>query len=244
MRPPGKTYTRCITAHPLAKTISLELAQTQHQQYVKTLRELGLDVIELPPLDTHPDACFVEDTAVVRAGKAIIASLRPMSRRGEESSVEAILKDYLQCQHVTPPATLEGGDVIQLPERIISGISQRTSAEGVAQMSEWFGCPVDVVRDPDLIHLKSHVTYIDEDIAIGTRRYAGHPALRGLKMLLLPDNEAYAANTLTINGRVLMPAHRPRSAELVRTVGFEVIELDVSEFEKCEGALTCLSIIF
>ncbi len=100
------------------------------------------------------------------------------------------------------------------------------------------------MTDPQMIHLKSHVTYIADGIAIGSRAYADNPVLRGLKLLVVPDNEAYAANTLTIDDTVMMPAHRPRSAALVKMAGFDVIEIDVSEFEKCQGALTCLSLIF
>lgn len=244
VRPPGTRYTGCISSHPRLKELDAALAREQHRKYVATLRDLGLEVIEMPALDSHPDSCFVEDTAVVHGKKALIANLRPPSRKGEEVSVEELLKTYLECRSVPPPATLEGGDVIHLPDRLISGVTQRTSPDGVDSMSGWLGVRVDTVEDQDVVHLKSHVTYLDEGILLGTRRFSEHPVFGGLKMLLIPQKESYAANALFVNGTVLVAAGHPKTAEAVRRTGFEVIELPVTEFEKCEGALTCLSIIF
>ncbi len=244
VREPGERYTQCITTHPLHYTTEIDLARKQHAEYCTTLTELGIELITLPRDDVLPDSCFVEDTVVIQGGKAFITRMAKESRRGEEKAVEEVLKEYLMINRAENPATVEGGDVVHLPDRLISGVTQRTNQDGVDQMEKWFGVPVDTIIDPNIVHLKSYVTYLGRNTIFVTKAYADHPTLQGYNVLLVPDEEGYAANTLTIEDTVLMPSGHPRSQEIVREAGFEVISLDVSEFEKCEGALTCLSILF
>jgi dimethylargininase len=111
-------------------------------------------------------------------------------------------------------------------------------------MRDWLGVRVDTITDPEIMHLKSYVTSLGAGRVIATRKYATHPALEGLEVLVIPEGEEYAADTLTVGNTVLMPAGYPRSHEMVRKAGYEVIPMDVSEIEKCDGALTCLSILF
>ncbi len=243
-RPPGRSYPKCLSCHPLHSTIDFAEAREQHDKYRSTLQDLGLDVIVLPPDDEHPDACFVEDCAVVHGEKALITRMGVPSRRGEEVAVEGILKRHLSTRRAVSPATVEGGDVVHLPDRLVSGLSARTNAEGIRQMGEWLEVDIDTIDDSRMMHLKSHVTYLGDGKFITTRRFADHPALRGAEVIVVPEGEEYAADTLSVNGTVLMPSGRTASHELVRKAGFDVIAMDVSEFEKCDGALTCLSIIF
>ncbi|UCE80465.1 MAG: amidinotransferase [Methanobacteriota archaeon] len=244
VRPPGNNYSKCLSCHPLRNTVDLDKARKQHSAYLSTLTDIGLDIILLPPDDTHPDACFVEDCAVVYGSKALITRMGATSRRGEEDAVEAALKDHLITKRADAPATVEGGDVVHLSDRLICGLSQRTNAEGVRQMSDWLEAKVDVIRDDAMMHLKSHLTYLGQETFISTKKYADHPALEGMKVIVVPKDEEYAADTLTIDGTVLMPAGRKESQSLVKRAGFRVMPVEVSEFEKCDGALTCLSIIF
>jgi dimethylargininase len=244
VREPGKSFTKCLSCHPLRDTVSLPKAKSQHAIYRRTLSDLGLDVITIPPDDLHPDACFVEDNAVVHGKRALICRMGAESRRGEGGPVEKILSEYFAIQRASPPATVEGGDVVHLPSRLISGLSQRTNAEGIQQMSSWLGVKVDTIDDPSIMHLKSYVTSLSADTLIASRRFSKHPAFAGLKVITVPDEEAYAADTLTVDKTVLMPAGLPRSVLLVKAAGFDVVPVDVSEFEKCDGAVTCLSILF
>jgi dimethylargininase len=244
VREPGAKYRGCISSHPLRHTVDVAVAREQHAKYCKVLMELGLDIIAIPRDDEHPDSCFVEDNAVIQGGKALICRMAKESRRGEEEGVEAALKQYMPVKRAIAPATVEGGDVIHLTDRLISGVTERTNPEGVAQMSAWLGVRVDTIVDPNIVHLKSYVTYLGRNTMIATRAYASHPALKGFKVLIVPDEESYAANTLSIGDVVLMPSGRPGAHAMVREAGFEVVSLDVSEFEKCEGALTCLSLLF
>ena len=244
VRPPGASYVECLSCHPLRDSINLKRALRQHEVYRSVLGDLGLEVISLPKDDGHPDACFVEDCAVVHGSKALITRMGAPSRRGEEGAVERALGEYVVTKRAEAPAIIEGGDVVHLPNRLICGESQRTNAEGIRQMGDWLGVKVDTICDEGMMHLKSHVTYLGEDTFISTEKYAGHPALEGMSVIVVPRGEEYAADTLTIDDTVLMPAGLTESQHLVGLAGFNVISMEVSEFEKCDGALTCLSILF
>lgn len=241
---PGARYRGCISSHPLRHTIDLDRARAQHAQYCKTLTDLGFDVVKLPRDDEHSDGCFVEDTAVIHSKKAFIARMAKTSRRGEEDAVERVLKEFMSVRRARAPATIEGGDVIHLPSRLISGITQRTTSEGVAQMRQWLAVPVETIVDASIVHLKSYATYLGKNTFIATQSYASHPAVKGFHVLTVPKGEEYAANTLCVGESVLVPAGHPKTQAMLVAAGFEVIAMDVSEFAKCEGALTCLSLLF
>jgi dimethylargininase len=243
-REPGARYAQCISCHPLKATIDLGRAREQHRAYCAVLEDLGLEVIRMPRDDINPDSCFVEDAAVVHGRRALMCMPAVESRRGEVEAVAESLEDYLELARARPPATVEGGDVIHMEDRLISGITQRTNRIGVRQMSDCLDVRVDTVEDPRIVHLKSHVTYIGKDTAVASDRFALHDAFAGLRVIKIPEDEAYAADALAVGDVVLMAAGRHASHMLVREAGFEVIPVDVSEFEKCEGAITCLSILF
>jgi dimethylargininase len=244
VREPGDTYTSCLSSHPQHHTVNLIKARVQHARYCNVLSDLGLEVIRVPRDDLHPDACFVEDNAVVFGDKALICRMAKESRRGEQPGVAAVLEEYVKIKWATASATIEGGDVINLGDRIICGVTERTNLEGVSQLRKWLEVQVETIDDPSIMHLKSYVTSLGRGRVIATRKYSIHPALDGLEVLVIPDGEEYAADTLTVGDTVLMPAGYPRSYEIVRAEGYEVIPMDVGEIEKCDGALTCLSILF
>jgi dimethylargininase len=244
VRVPGNNYTNCLSTHPLHKTVSLEKARIQHANYCDVLRELGLEVIEVPRDDAHPDSCFVEDNAVVQNRKALICRMAKESRRGEQPGVASVLEELMPVKWATSPATIEGGDVVHLEDRLICGITDRTNPEGVAQMKEWLDVRVDTVFDPSIMHLKSYVTYLGRNIMIATERYAYHPALEGFEILIPPSKEEYAADTLAVGDTVLMAKGFDSAQQMVKEAGFDVVSLDVSDIQKCDGALTCLSVLF
>jgi len=244
VRPPPSTFRNCISSHPLHGKLNLALAQKQHKEYCKVLSELGLDLIELPADEKYPDSCFVEDTAVIFRENAIVTRMAKESRRGEDASIEEILRKYMHLSRIKAPGTIEGGDVIHLTDSLISGISERTNHEGVLQSSKNLNVKIEVIEDPSIVHLKSYVTFIANDTIVVTKRFAKHPVLARFEKLVIPVDEEYAANTLTINGHVLMSSRHPKSIEMVKDADFEVLQVDMSEFEKCEGAITCLSLVF
>lgn len=244
VRPPGDTYANCLSTHPLHHSVDLVKAREQHTAYCKALEELGLEIIQVPRDDERPDSCFVEDNAVVENGKALICRMAKKSRRGEQPEVAKVLEGYMPVKWATEPATIEGGDVVHTENKLICGITERTNLEGVRQMKEWLDFPVSTVFDPTIMHLKSHVTYLGKNIMIASERYVAHPALEGYSILTPPEGEEYAADTLAVGETVLMTEGYPFSQELVKDAGFEVISLNLSEIQKCDGALTCLSILF
>lgn len=243
VRPPSRSFRKCISSHPRRNELDLKLALEQHENYCTTLSELGLEVIKLPPDDDFPDSCFVEDTIVLHGNRAVIARPAIKSRRGEEISIENVMREYKQTKRVQSPGTIEGGDVIHLDDKLISGLTQRTNLEGVTQTGNWLKIPIETIRDLNIVHLKSYVTYLGDDTIVTTKRFVNHPILADYTKIVIPDPEAYAANTLSYNGSVLIPKGHIESIQLLKDAGFDVLPHDVSEFEKCEGALTCLSIL-
>jgi dimethylargininase len=244
VRPPGRSFRSCLSEHPLHHTLDVDLALNQHKEYCQTLQNLGVDLIELELDDKHPDSCFVEDTVVVHGNHAIITRMAMESRRGESSGVESVLSEFKQIRRIEAPGTLEGGDVVHLPDSLICGITKRTNHEGASQMAQWLKTPVQLIEDSNIMHIKSHITYLSNNIIIVNPRYADDPVLNSFSKIVLPIEEIHSANTLTVNGVVIMSARHNRSSQLVKDSGFEVVQLNMSEFEKCDGALTCLSIIF
>jgi len=244
VRPPGANFKRCLSDHPLHHTLNLELALEQHKTYCQTLDNLGLDLIELEPDNEYPDACFVEDTVVVHGKKAMITRMAKESRRGESPKVEEVLSEFKQIKSVNEPGMLEGGDVVHFPDSLICGITKRSNNEGAGQMEQWLEVPVHCIEDRNIMHIKSHLSYLGRNTILLNQRYVGNPILESYKQIVLPSEESHSANTVSIDDVVIMSIRHKMTAELVKTEGFDVVHLDMTEFEKCDGALTCLSIIF
>ncbi|MFX0014045.1 MAG: dimethylarginine dimethylaminohydrolase family protein [Promethearchaeota archaeon] len=244
VREPGFSFPQCISSHPQKPELNYSKAIEQHTNYCQTLETLGLEIIRLPRDETYPDSCFVEDNVVIHNRKALITRMGAESRRGEENAVENVLQEYMKTRRAVFPATIEGGDIIHLPDRLISGITRRTNIHGINQMKDWLEVSVDKIVDQRIVHLKSYVTFLGNNSIITTKSYANLPILKNFDVLIVQDDEGYAANTLTISNSVLMSEGFPKTQRMVKDAGFEVISLNMSEFQKCEGALTCLSLIF
>jgi dimethylargininase len=244
VREPGVSYDSCLSDHPLKKYINIGQARNQHKVYCQSLEELGLKLIQLPREDKLPDSCFVEDTVVIHKDKAFITRIGAESRRGEEDEVIKVLKDKFNVGAASAPATIDGGDVIHLEDSLICGISQRTNVDGARQMQTFLDVHVETIPIPDFMHLKSHVTYLGKNTVAVAEKFANVPQLKQFEKVIIPRTESYAVNTLTINNVTLMPSKYPKSIEIMEQAGFKVKVIDVSEFTKCDGALTCLSILF
>jgi dimethylargininase len=243
VREPGDSYSRCISSHPQRHTIDVALARSQHATYCRTLMDFGLEIIRLPRDDLHPDSCFVEDNAVVFGKKALICRMAKESRRGEEVDVEQTLSQYLRTRTAGSPATIEGGDVIHLEDALISGITQRTNNDGAKQLRDWLGVGVDTIEDPRIVHLKSYVNYLGRGRVIATARFSSHPALSTFDVMTVEDGDWYSTNNIVLDDSVIMPKGFPRTETILKEAGYKPITLDLTEFPKCEGALTCLSIL-
>lgn len=245
-RKPGKNFAQGLTtANP--RPSNYQLVLQQHLSYVETLKSIGLKIIELDALLDYPDAHFVEDTAVVTPDAAIVANPGAKSRQGEEESIAEILAPYRTIEHIQAPGTLDGGDVLMIGDHFFIGISERTNSEGAIQLSnilKKYAKTSTAIRVGAGLHFKSSVNYVGKNTLIVTRDYANHEALKAYDKIIVNPKEEYAANVLWINDRLLAPAGFPDSKAKLKALDLEVIELDVSEMQKMDGGLTCLSIRF
>jgi len=219
----------------------------QHSAYVDALRRLGLEVDVLPAAPGYPDAYFIEDAAVVTPEVAIVTRPGAPSRRGETSSVEPALARYRPLRRIEPPGTLDGGDVLFTGGRFFIGLSERTNADGARQLGaivasagyQWTSVPVG-----SGLHLKSFVNTLGGRTLAFAPGFEDGEAFRDYDRIVLDPGDEYAANTLWINGTLLMPAGFPGTREKYARLGLPVIELETSEMRKMDGGLTCLSLRF
>lgn len=227
--------------------IDLALAQAQHQAYCETLKTLGVEVITLSENAAFPDACFVEDTAIVAGPAALITSMGVASRRGETALIAQALGKYLQLSQVALPATLEGGDVLRVGQTFFAGLSSRSNAAGIEALRAWaepLGYRVVAVETAASLHLKSACTALDEETLLLNPDWLDTDVFQGYKLISVAPEEPAAANLLRIGPQLCVQKDFPRTAEKLQALGRELIWMDTSELAKAEGALTCLSILF
>ena len=245
-RKPGKNIAQGLTTANLGPP-NYNLILEQHISYVAALKSIGLNVIELDAQSEYPDAHFVEDTAVVIPEAAIITNPGAESRQGEEESIAEILSPYRAIEQIQAPGTLDGGDVLMIEDHFFIGISERTNSEGAKQLSNilekyaktWSMIPVGAG-----LHFKSSVNYVGRNTLIVTRDFANHRALKAYDRIVLNKEEEYAANVLWANDYLLVPKGFPDTKTRLKALDLEIIELDVSEMQKMDGGLTCLSLRF
>lgn len=246
VRTPGSNFCEGITTAHLGKP-DFQKALKQHAEYVNALETCNVAVTTLPPLSQFPDSVFVEDTAVVTEKCAVICRPGAQTRQGEEKSIEKILNNYRTIEYITPPGTLEGGDVLRAEDHFYIGLSSRTNKEGAGQLVgilKKYGYSGSAVSLKHLLHLKTGIAYIGKSIFLTAGELIHHPEFKNRENILVEDKEAYAANAIAVNGSVLIPSGFPLTRKNIESAGFPVIELDVSEFQKMDGGLSCLSLRF
>jgi dimethylargininase len=233
-------------------------ALAQHAAYVEALRGCGLAVIVLEEDEAHPDSVFIEDTAVLSEKAAVITRPGAPSRRGEEKAAAlALERFYPKLEAILPPGTLEGGDVMRVGDRFFVGLSGRTNAEGAQQFAEILrkhGHETVQVPLREFLHLKTGVSYLENNRLLACGEFldrspegagaAARPPFSSFEVIPVPAGEEYAANSLWLNGRVLVPAGFAQTRRAIENKGYETIPVDVSEFRKLDGGLSCLSLRF
>lgn len=237
--------TRCELTYLERQEIDVERAAAQHAGYVRTLEELGVEVTALPAEPGLADSVFVEDPVVVVDEVAMIARLGAESRRPEAESMAAALAPYRPLRRMSAPATLEGGDVFRAGRTLYVGLSQRTNEQGIAQLRAAvapFGYEVRPVRVHGCLHLKSGACPAGDRTLLVNREWVDASAFAGLD--LIDVEEEWAADVLTAAGIVLMPSGFPRTQRIIERAGFPVRTVDVSELQKAEAGVTCMSVIF
>ena len=246
-RPPGARFAEALAATPPDPPIDLALARAQHAAYREALAWLGADALALAPDDAHPDACFVEDTAVVAGELAVITHPGAPSRRGEVDAVATALARRLEVTRMTGPGTLDGGDCLRLGRTIYAGRSARTSADGVAQLAAAVAPRgyrvVPVTMPAGLLHLKCVCAPLGDDRVLLAEGTLPAEVFAGASVVWVPADEAYAANAVALGDRVVMSAGFPRTRDALARAGFQTRAVETTEVRKADGALTCLSIV-
>ena len=223
-------------------------AVEQHAAYVEALRGCGLAVTVLEPDEAYPDSVFIEDTAVLCERTAVVARPGANSRRGEEKTVALVLAGlFPQLEGIRAPGTLEGGDVMRAGDRFFVGLSARTNGDGAQQLAAMLrrhGYEVLFVPLRRVLHLKTGISYLEDNRLLAAGEFLRDPLLSSFAAIPVPTGESYAANSLWVNGRVLVPAGFPGTRKAIEKAGCETVPLDVSEFRKLDGGLSCLSLRF
>ncbi|HSG62599.1 MAG TPA: arginine deiminase family protein [Pseudomonadales bacterium] len=224
------------------------LALAQHQGYIEALESCGLTVVTLPALEAFPDACFVEDVALLTPHCAILTHPGAPSRRGEVEHIEAAVRQhYHQIHRISPQGHLEAGDVMMVGSHFYIGLSARTDMAGAQELIailEQYGMRGSVVTMSEMLHLKTGINYLENNRMLAFGEMLTHPAFAQFERIAIQAHESYAANCVWINGTVLVPAGFPETLATVQALGYHTREVAVSEFQKLDGGLSCLSLRF
>ncbi|MER7969779.1 dimethylargininase [Streptomyces sp. NPDC096080] len=244
VRRPGPRLAEGLVTHVERRAVDVGLAVEQWEAYVGTLRAHGWETVEVEPVDDCPDAVFVEDTVVMYRNVALITRPGAASRRPETLGVEEAVAGLGCSVHwIWEPATLEGGDVLKVDDTLYVGRGGRTNAAGVQQLRAAFeplGARVVTVPVSTVLHLKSAVTALPDGTVVGHPPVVDHPSLFP-RFLPVPE-ESGGHVVLLGDGKLLLAASAPKTAELLADLGHEPVLVDISEFEKLEGCVTCLSV--
>jgi dimethylargininase len=245
-RPTGPELGDCELTHIERIPIDVERAIGQHNDYLDQLKSLEVAVVELPRLPEHPDAVFVEDTAVALPEVAVILRPGAEERRGETETMATALAEYRPCLEMESPATLDGGDVIVFGKKIVVGHTTRSNPAGVAALTDLlspFGYTIEAVPVHDVLHLKSAATVVDDETLVVHSPYVDLSFL-GAKLLEVHPDEPQAANVVAVGDTLLVNASAPRTVAMLAEHVENVAELEVDEFAKAEGAISCKGVIF
>jgi len=244
VRPVPNSYDRCVRTN--VEKIDVALAKRQHAEYCRALQKFGLGLIWIKVDDTLPDSCFVEDTAVIIGEKAVICNMKIKSRVKEVVELANVLEKLKETYYIKPPATIDGGDVLTIENKVFVGLSTRTNLHAVRQLRKILeGNDLEIipVKIRNVLHLKSACTYLGSNWVILSKECFDTRKLQEYEKIVVPKGEGYAADCLAINGTVLMAKGCPETKKIIESEGFSVEEIEMSEFRKGGGALTCLSII-
>jgi dimethylargininase len=241
VRPPGTRFPQAISDHSQKKGIDQSRALIEHQSYVDALKRAGGKILSLPPEDLLPDSTFVEDTAFVFDETAFLCSAKEETRRNEVESVAQVLKDRLKVVNLEPH--MDGGDILNTPQVIYIGLSKRSNEIAIQSLSQKIDKEIVSVPVIKGLHLKSAVSYLGNNVLLIDPERVASGAFKNFQWIEVEEKDSYAANCLALGNRIIMPAGFPTIREKIRQHGFETVELEMSEFEKANGGVTCLSII-
>ena len=245
VRPPPISYSECVSANPHSGEIDVTLAKAQHRQYCSILKESGIEVIALPSLENFPDSVFMQDPAVLGSRDSVIGRFSEARRRGEEKALVEDMGESAKIGRlswVIEPGTLEGGDIVMTEKGVFVGESKRTNSSGIQQLAQMLKqTKVRAVRT-ELTHLLCGCAYLNNNTMIIAPELVNTISFPGFKFISVPKEESYAADALYLGERkVLIPSGCAIANAKLKEAGYRPIEVDMSEFWKGDGGVTCLS---
>jgi dimethylargininase len=264
VRPPGVSFVAGLTRAKLGPP-NYQRALWQHAAYCDALESCGLTLMRLEPDERFPDSTFVEDTAIMISSRvsgvssptatapqiAIMTRPGAPSRRGEGQSIEQTLtQSGLATYAISPPGTVDGGDICETEDHFFIGVSERTNETGASQLAdllESFGYTasiVDIRHLKTILHLKSGMAYLGDNRLVVIEALGSQAVFKGYELVAVENDEAYAANCVRVNDRVLVAADSPGFERTLKDLGYKTITLEMSEFQKLDGGLSCLSLRF
>ena len=247
VRLPCKNIINGLSSSNLGKP-DYEKVLLQHLSYVKALEQCGLEVTILDADDNFPDSTFVEDTALLTSEFAIITNPGALSRRGEKKEISKVLKRfYSNIEFIKDPGNVDAGDIMMVGTHFYIGLSKRTNSEGaklVMMILEKFGLTGSVVSIKNILHLKSGLSYLENNNLVAINELINKFQFAQFNIIKVDADEDYAANCVWINGKVLIAQGFPKLKRTIESFNYKTLEVDVSEFRKLDGGLSCLSLRF
>jgi dimethylargininase len=247
LRQPSAQLIRGITTANLGQP-DYQTALRQHAAYAAALEACGLVVEVLPADEEFPDATFVEDVALCTPACAIVTNPGAPSRNGERNLIAPILKKYYDIiVDIQAPGTLDAGDVMMVGDHYYIGLSDRTNGDGAKQLIailKQHNMTGQLVPLMHVLHLKTGVSYLEHNNLLVCGEFVNDPIFAKFNCIEVGRDEAYAANSLWVNDHVFVPASCPQTQDRIAQLGYQVISLEVTEFEKIDGGLSCLSLRF
>ena len=247
VRKPSRSMIDGITTANLGKP-DYSKALKQHANYIEALKYCGLEVKVLEADEQYPDSTFVEDVALCTPHCAIITNPGAPSRRGEVAEMSEVLKAYYSnIEQILTPGHVEAGDIMMVGNHYYIGLSARTNLEGANQMIgflEKYGLSGSVVDFKEVLHLKTGLAYLENNKLVACGEFVDHSEFHKFDKIVIPAEESYAANCIWVNDTVIIPARFPKAKQKTEEAGYPILEVDVSEFQKLDGGLSCLSLRF
>jgi dimethylargininase len=251
VRLPGRNFSQGLSLSASPSGPDFRRALEQHAAYRRALAECGVEVTVMSAEDSYPDGTFVEDTFVIAERVAIATRPGAKTRMGEVESVAAALRGYRpRLERIEAPGTVDGGDVCQVEDHFLIGLSARTNEAGAAQLAailarcQYTSATIDIRKHPSLLHLKSGIAYLGERRFLIAPGFPPTDELAHSDLIEVAAGEIYAANAVRVNDEVLIASGFPAVAGVLEKLRYRVRCLEMSEFAKMDGGLSCLSLRF
>ncbi|MCM3904710.1 MAG: arginine deiminase family protein [Pyrinomonadaceae bacterium] len=250
VRSPSANFAEGLTSRRLGAPVYAQ-ALKQHEAYCAALEQSGLELVRLEVDERYPDSTFVEDVAVITARGAILTRPGAPSRTGEVAGVrEALAQFYSHLSSIHDPGTIDGGDVCEVGNHFFIGISERTNQTGAQQLAEllasldYTSSFVDIRAVKGILHLKSGLANLGDDRLVVIEELSNRAEFRGYELIVVSKEEEYAANCVCVNERILVAAGYPELDKRLGELNYQTIALEMTEFQKMDGGLSCLSLRF